>query len=150
VQCVCTASLTLEVTERVFPRDVERALVVLAELKATRVKLALDDFGTGYPALGYLNALPIDTIKLDRTFIAKLTDRPSSQKIVSAIIALAHNLEMSVVAEGIETSQQHRELTQLGSDRCQGFYFARPMRPGPLETLVRTQVDGSRRRLPMA
>ena len=89
--------LTLEVTESVFVRDEKRALVVLAELKQIGVKLALDDFGTGYSSLGYLNTLPIDTIKIDRTFVANLTDEPSSQEIVIAIIGLAHGLGMTVV-----------------------------------------------------
>jgi diguanylate cyclase (GGDEF)-like protein len=111
--------LTLDVTESVFVRDEERALVVLEELKQIGVKLALDDFGTGYSSLGYLNSLPIDTIKVDQTFIAKLSDKPGSQEIVTAIIRLAHGLGMTVVAEGVETDQQHQEVTRLGSDRCQ-------------------------------
>jgi diguanylate cyclase (GGDEF)-like protein len=119
--------MTLEVTESVFVRDEERALVVLGELKAIGVTLALDDFGTGYSSLGYLNTLPIDTIKVDQTFIAKLGPQPASQAIVTAIIQLAHSIGMSVVCEGVETVQQHHDVTELGSDGCQGFYFARPM-----------------------
>jgi diguanylate cyclase (GGDEF)-like protein len=142
--------LTLEVTESVFVRDEERAVVVLSELKRTGVKLALDDFGTGYSALSYLNALPIDTLKVDRTFIAKLADHLSSYKIMTAIIALAHSLEMAVVAEGIETARQHQEVSQLGSDRCQGFYFARPMRAALIEPLVRVGPDGTIPSLPAA
>jgi diguanylate cyclase (GGDEF)-like protein len=142
--------LTLEVTESVFVRDEERAVVVLAELKRTGVKLALDDFGTGYSSLSYLNALPIDTLKVDRTFIAKLADQLSSYKIMTAIIALAHSLEMAVVAEGIETAQQHQDVAQLGSDRCQGFYFAKPMRAALIEPLVRLGPDGTIPSLPAA
>jgi diguanylate cyclase (GGDEF)-like protein len=152
---LCDASidsslLTLEVTESVFVRDEERAVVVLAELKRTGVKLALDDFGTGYSSLSYLNALPIDTLKVDRTFIAKLADQLSSYKIMTAIIALAHSLEMAVVAEGIETAQQHQDVTRLGSDRCQGFYFAKPMRAALIEPLVRAGADGTIPSLPVA
>jgi diguanylate cyclase (GGDEF)-like protein len=121
------ALLTLEVTESVFVRDEERALVVLAELKELGVKLALDDFGTGYSSLAYLNTLPIDTLKVDQTFIAKLTADPGSQAIVTAIIGLAHGIGMTVVSEGVETAQQHQRVRQLGTDLCQGFYFARPM-----------------------
>jgi diguanylate cyclase (GGDEF)-like protein len=116
--------LTLEVTESVFVRDEDRALVVLKKLG---VRLALDDFGTGYSSLGYLNTLPIDTIKVDQTFIGKLSDDPDSQRIVTAIIGLGHSLGMTVICEGVETAEQHHELTKLGSDSCQGFYFARPM-----------------------
>jgi EAL domain-containing protein (putative c-di-GMP-specific phosphodiesterase class I) len=111
----------------VLVRDEERALVVFDELKRIGVKLALDDFGTGYSSLGYLNAMPIDVIKVDKSFIAKLTDQPSSREVVNAIIGLAHRLGMVVVAEGVETSEQRQELTQLGADLCQGFYFAKPM-----------------------
>jgi diguanylate cyclase (GGDEF)-like protein len=143
--------LTLEVTESVFVRDEERAVVVLAELKRTGVKLALDDFGTGYSSLSYLNSLPIDTLKVDRTFIAKLTDELSStHRIMTAIIALAHSLEMAVVSEGVETAHQHREVNELGSDRCQGFYFARPMRAALIEPLVRLGPDGTIPSLPAA
>jgi diguanylate cyclase (GGDEF)-like protein len=120
--------LTLEVTESVFVRDQARALVALDELKEIGVQLALDDFGTGYSSLAYLNTLPIDTIKIDRTFIAKLSDQPGGQEIVAAIIGLAHGLGMAVVSEGIETGQQHRAVAELGSDWCQGFFFAKRVR----------------------
>jgi diguanylate cyclase (GGDEF)-like protein len=138
--------LTLEVTENVFLRDEGRALVVLAELKHIGVKLALDDFGTGYSSLSYLNALPIDMLKVDQSFVAKLSERPNSEKIVTAIIGLAHNLGMTVVSEGIETAHQYRALVQLGSDLCQGFYFARPMAADSIEALV--LADGNDHRLP--
>jgi diguanylate cyclase (GGDEF)-like protein len=140
--------LTLEVTESVFVRDEERALVVLDELKQIGVKLALDDFGTGYSSLGYLNTLPIDVIKVDQTFIAKLSEKPGSQEIVTAIITLAHGLGMSVVSEGVETESQYHEVAQLGSDACQGFYFAKPMLPARVEALLRDQADGSKPPLP--
>ena len=142
--------LTLEVKENAFARDEERALVVLEELKEVGVTLALDDFGTGYSSLRYLNTLPIDTVKVDGTFIAKLTARPGSQEIVSAIIGLAHGLGMGVVSEGVETAQQHHEVTRLGSDRCQGFYFARPMLATGVDALIHEEADGSNPRLPTA
>ena len=128
--------LTLEVTERVFVKDEKRALVVLAELKELGVKLALDDFGTGYSSLGYLNSLPIDTIKVNQSFIGKLSEDPDSQTIVAAIIGLAHGLGMTVVCEGIETAEQHDLVVKLGSDFCQGFYFARPMPARDLDVLI--------------
>jgi diguanylate cyclase (GGDEF)-like protein len=119
--------LTLEVTESVLVHDEQRALVVLADLMQLGVHLALDDFGTGYSSLGYLKNLPIDTIKIDQKFIADLPTDPDSQVIVTAIIQLAHGLRMTVVSEGVETAQQHETVTHLGSDACQGFYFAKPM-----------------------
>jgi diguanylate cyclase (GGDEF)-like protein len=140
--------INLEVTEGVLVRDEQRALVVIDELTDVGVKLALDDFGTGYSSLGYLNTLPIDTIKIDQTFIAKLTHDPDSQRIVTAIIQLAHSLEMTVIAEGVETAEQHRELTHLGSDSCQGFYFARPMTASSLDTLLHHRGGPTDVRLP--
>jgi diguanylate cyclase (GGDEF)-like protein len=142
--------LTLEVTESVFVRDQRRALVVLDELKQIGVQLSLDDFGTGYSSLGYLNAMPIDALKIDQSFVAKLTEDPSSRKIVSAIIGLAHGLGMNVVAEGVETDQQRNALIELGADQCQGFYFAKPMLAPLVEPLFNIRADGDRPRLPSA
>jgi diguanylate cyclase (GGDEF)-like protein len=141
--------LTLEVTESVFVRDEQRALVVLDEIKDLGVKLALDDFGTGYSSLGYLNTLPIDAIKVDQTFIARLTHDPHSQRIVTAIIGLAHSLGMTVVSEGVETAKQHYELARLGSDRCQGYYFAQPMPADTVDTLLQRPERGRASLLPL-
>jgi EAL domain-containing protein (putative c-di-GMP-specific phosphodiesterase class I) len=128
--------LTLEVTETVFVRDRDRALIVLDELKATGVKLALDDFGTGYSSLSYLETLPIDTIKIDQNFIGNLDGTEADHTILIAIIQLAHGLGMTVISEGVETADQHQQLITLGSDSCQGFYFAHPMRALDLESLI--------------
>lgn len=100
-------------------------------------KLALDDFGTGYSPLGYLTALPIDTLKIDQTFISSLSADPASQAIATAIIQLAHGLGMTVVAEGVETAEQHHVLKTLGSDACHGYYFARPMPHAKLDSFFR-------------
>jgi diguanylate cyclase (GGDEF)-like protein len=140
--------LTLEVTESVFVSDGERALFVLNDLKDIGVKLALDDFGTGYSSLGYLRRFPVDTVKVDREFVANLAHDPASHTIVTAVIGLAHGLGMTVVSEGVETAEQHRELTALGCDSCQGFYFARPMSASSLDALIRHRVEGSEWRLP--
>ena len=129
--------LTLEVTESIFVRDRERAQIVLGELKRLGVKLALDDFGTGYSSLSYLTNLPIDIVKIERTFVADLSEDPASQTVVTAIIELAHSLGMTVVSEGVQTAAQHHHLTKLGSDSCQGFYFARPMPAPDLHTIIR-------------
>jgi diguanylate cyclase (GGDEF)-like protein len=130
------AMLTLEVTERVLVHDEARAIIVLDQLKEIGVKLALDDFGTGYSSLGYLETLPIDTIKIDQTFTAKLTGDPGRHTIVGSIIQLAHGLGMTVVAEGVETVEQHQTLTTLGADACQGFYFAKPMPARAIDSLI--------------
>jgi diguanylate cyclase (GGDEF)-like protein len=139
-------SLTLEMTERVFLRDQERALVVLSELKTIGVNLALDDFGTGYSSLAYLNTLPIDIIKIDQKFIATLSDEPASQAIVTAIIGLAHGLGMKTVCEGVETARQRDEVARLGTDSCQGFYFARPMSSSGIDGFIRDQGIARKRR----
>jgi Amt family ammonium transporter len=131
--------LTLEVTESIFVRDSARARIVLDELKAIGVKLALDDFGTGYSSLSRLMRLPIDTVKIERDFIINLKDEPVGHPIVHSIIQLAHGLGMTVVAEGVETREQHEILTELGCDYCQGYYFAQPMPVASLEALIQHQ-----------
>jgi diguanylate cyclase (GGDEF)-like protein len=131
--------LTLEVTESTFVRDGDRARHVLNDLKDMGVMLALDDFGTGYSSLGYLRRLPLDIVKVDREFVADLRSDGANHTIVSAVIQLAHGLGLTVVSEGVETAAQHRELTALGCDSCQGFYFARPMPSSSLDTLMQTQ-----------
>jgi diguanylate cyclase (GGDEF)-like protein len=142
--------LTLEVTESVFVRDGERALLALNDLKDMGVRLALDDFGTGYSSLGYLRRFPVDSVKVDQEFVVNLGADAPSRIIVTAVIQLAHGLGMTVVSEGVETAAQHRELAELGSDSCQGFYFARPMSYASLRTLIRRQGDDSARQLPAA
>jgi diguanylate cyclase (GGDEF)-like protein len=141
--------LTLEMTENVFVRDSERALVVLNDLKDIGVMLAIDDFGTGYSSLSYLGQFPVDIVKLDRSFVADFERIVASHTIVSAVIQLAHDLDMTVVAEGVETAEQHLEVTRLGCDSCQGFYFARPMGAPNLETLMQDRVGGADLRLPV-
>ena len=116
--------VTLEVTESVFLRDSERALVALNDLKQIGVMLALDDFGTGYSSLSYLKRFPVDVVKIDRVFISDLDHNPDSRLIVNAVVALAHGLCMSVVAEGVESVEQYKEVAALDCDSCQGFYFA--------------------------
>jgi EAL domain-containing protein (putative c-di-GMP-specific phosphodiesterase class I) len=129
--------ITLEVTESVFLNDAERALVVLNDLKDLGLTLALDDFGTGYSSLGYLKEFPVDVVKIDQTFVADLGRDNASHAIVSAVVDLAHALGLTVVAEGVETARQYGEVTTLGCDACQGYYFARPMPPAVLESLLR-------------
>jgi EAL domain-containing protein (putative c-di-GMP-specific phosphodiesterase class I) len=135
--------VTLEVTESVFVRDSERAFVVLRELKSLGVDLALDDFGTGYSSLTYLQRFPIDIVKIDRGFVADLEHDASSHAIVVAVIELSHLLGMTVVAEGVETAAQHRELGSLGCDFCQGYYFARPMSDDQLDVLMQPPAGGA-------
>ena len=129
--------LSLEVTEGVFLQDSEIALEVLDELKKLGVKIVLDDFGTGYSSLTYLRQLPVDIVKIDQGFVANILLDRSSRSIVTKVVELAHLLEMGVVAEGVETVEQHQAIAALGSESCQGFYFARPMRAIDLDNLMR-------------
>ena len=141
--------LTLEVTESVFVQDSARAIVVLKSLRELGVKLALDDFGTGHSSLSHLLNYPVHAIKVDRTFVAKLGQNAATNDVVPALINLGHNLGLNVVSEGVETADQHRELTKLNCDSCQGFYFARPMSASTLEALIRDGPDGPDVRLPV-
>jgi diguanylate cyclase (GGDEF)-like protein len=134
--------VTLDLTESVFIQDDERALVVLNELKAVGVKIALDDFGPGNSSLNYLTRYPIDVVKIDQGFVAELEDNPSIHAIVSKVIELAHLLGKTVVAEGVETAEQHLLLAALGCDHCQGFYFAHPMAADALEILTNDHTGG--------
>lgn len=128
--------LTLEITDSALVRDTQRAHIVLNQLKQLGLILALDDFGTGYSSLSYLRQFPVDTIKIDQSFIKGLPRDRSSHDIVSKTIELAHLLGLAVVCEGVETTEQHQAITGLGSDFCQGFYFHRPMSLGLLSAIM--------------
>jgi EAL domain-containing protein (putative c-di-GMP-specific phosphodiesterase class I) len=119
--------LTLELTESVFIRDAARALSVLLDLKSLGVMLALDDFGTGYSSLSYLRDFPVDILKIDQKFVAPSTTDTASAAIISAVTGLAHELGLTVIAEGVETEKQSETVTRLGCDLAQGYLFARPM-----------------------
>jgi EAL domain-containing protein (putative c-di-GMP-specific phosphodiesterase class I) len=134
-------AVTLEVTESVFIQDSDRALLVLNDLRLLGVKLALDDFGTGYSSLSYLKQFPVNIVKIDRAFIADLGREPTSRLIVSAIVRLAHSLEMTVVAEGIESEGQLDEVVALDCDSYQGYFFARPTSADTLDALMTTAMS---------
>lgn len=119
-------ALVLEMTEGVFVAKGEEMAATLTDLKRLGVRLAIDDFGSGYSSLSYLRRLPIDIVKIDQTFIAAL-DEFDSSTIVEAVTNLAHALRLSVVAEGVETASQRAQLTAIGCEQAQGYFFARPM-----------------------
>jgi diguanylate cyclase (GGDEF)-like protein len=131
-----TEHLALEVTESAFVHDAQRALTVLSQLKELGVIVALDDFGTGYSSLSYLRQFPVDVIKVDQSFVAELTEDPSSHAIVLKTIELAHLLNLMVICEGVETADQFRHVAAFRSDLCQGFYFARPMTAEMIDELT--------------
>ncbi len=117
----------IEVTESLLVEDVSGALDILRRIRALGVRIALDDFGTGYSSLGYLRVFPFDKIKIDKSFIADLSDRPDCQIIVRAVRDIAHGLDMTVTAEGVETEQQAALLRGIGCDEFQGYLFSRPL-----------------------
>ena len=120
------ASLELELTETSIMENPESAAQLLAEIRRMGVKIAIDDFGTGYSSLSYLKRLPIDTVKLDRSFVSDVTIHPDHAALVMAIITLAHNLRLRVIAEGVETEEQLNFLRLLRCDQGQGYLFDKP------------------------
>lgn len=119
--------LVLEITERVAVDDSNAMLGIFQKLKALGVRIAIDDFGTGYSSLAYLKEFPIDILKIDRKFIATMQESAGDEAIVASMIALAHSLNLTVVAAGTETSGEVDQLQHLNCDMAQGYYFAKPM-----------------------
>ncbi|WP_457789747.1 putative bifunctional diguanylate cyclase/phosphodiesterase [Pseudomonas sp. PL-6] len=126
-------SLELEVTESALLSNINRAIGLLESIRALGVSLSIDDFGTGYSSLAYLRRLPLDTLKVDRSFIQDLAASSQDREIVHAIIAMAHALRLKVVAEGVETSEQLAFLQERDCDQVQGYLFSKPL---PLEEIV--------------
>ncbi|WP_050422665.1 sensor domain-containing protein [Bradyrhizobium tropiciagri] len=128
--------LELEITEGVLIEDFDRGLSLLRRLKALGVRISMDDFGSGYSSLSYLQAFPFDKIKIDRAFVINLGRNPQSAAIVRAVIDLGHGLEMSIVAEGVETEAQLGFLAEEGCDAVQGYLIGRPAPIGQFAALV--------------
>jgi diguanylate cyclase (GGDEF)-like protein/PAS domain S-box-containing protein len=137
--------LCLEITESLLMADPEVAAARLRELKALGVSLAIDDFGTGYSSLAYLKWFPVDTVKLDRSFVRGAATDRADQAIVAAVVDMAHALGMSVVAEGVEEASQYKALMAAGCDRAQGFYMSRPMPATGLEPYLFESMGGRAR-----
>jgi diguanylate cyclase (GGDEF)-like protein/PAS domain S-box-containing protein len=128
--------LELEITEGVLIEDFDRGLALLRRLKALGVRISMDDFGSGYSSLSYLQAFPFDKIKIDRAFVMNLGRNPQSAAIVRAVIGLGHGLEMSIVAEGVETQEQLSFLADEGCDAVQGYFIGKPAPIGQYAALV--------------
>ena len=126
-------TLELEITESNAMQNAENTIRTLRELKNLGVRISMDDFGTGYSSLNYLKRFPIDTLKLDQSFVRDVTTDNRDAAIVSAVISLAHSLNLQVVAEGVETEEQLAFMSQQRCDRIEGFFFSSPMSTEELE-----------------
>ena len=138
--------LELEITEGVLIEDFDRGLALLRRLKALGVRISMDDFGSGYSSLSYLQAFPFDKIKIDRAFVINLGKNPQSAAIVRAVIGLGHGLDMSIVAEGVETAEQLAFLAQEGCDAVQGYLLGKPAPIAQYAALVGRNVISAMRK----
>lgn len=120
----------LEITESVIVENSDAVISILKQFRAMGVKLSMDDFGTGYSSLSYLHKLPINTLKIDRSFVSQMTKETESAEIVKTIVLLAKNLHLDIVAEGIETDEQYQILRDLGCEFGQGYHFSKPLNVG--------------------
>ena len=131
--------IDLEITESLVMEDVEENIRKLNAVRALGVQIAIDDFGTGYSSLGYLAKLPVEALKIDRSFITAMLHDPAAMTIVQTIISLAHTLGLKVIAEGVEIEEQARYLRLLGCDHIQGYLVGKP---APFDEI--TQLLGAR------
>jgi EAL domain-containing protein (putative c-di-GMP-specific phosphodiesterase class I) len=129
--------LDLEITESVIMENVETIIPMLQTIRGLGVEIAVDDFGTGYSSLAYIARLPIQALKIDRSFVVGMTQSQDSLAIVRSVISLAHALRLHVIAEGVETEEQATLLHQLECDEMQGYLFSRPVPPGEVPDLVK-------------
>ncbi len=135
-------ALTLEITETTLMRDPKETAVRLAAIKELGVRLAIDDFGTGYSSLSHLQQLPVDSLKIDRSFICQLNDNPDGEKLIRTLVQLGKALSIETLAEGIE---QQDELALLRDEQCdsgQGFLFAKPLTVDAASAFLKSWNDG--------
>jgi EAL domain-containing protein (putative c-di-GMP-specific phosphodiesterase class I) len=135
--------VTLEITETALLDDTGVVSSQLEMLASLGVKLALDDFGTGYSALAHLKDFPVDILKVDRSFVSQLAGAGRADQIVGALVAMAHFLGLTVVGEGVETTEQWRYLEELGCDFGQGYLVSKPVAPGEIPAIVRRRGAAS-------
>ncbi len=133
--------LELEITESILMENVEKAQQILHQLQAMGVTIAIDDFGTGYSSLSYLRIFPIDRLKIDKTFIQRITTHPDDAAITKAIIVMGHSIGVKIVAEGIEQKEEMTYLQENNCDEAQGFYFSHPLTPETLINKISNQPE---------
>jgi EAL domain-containing protein (putative c-di-GMP-specific phosphodiesterase class I) len=143
------ALVTFELTEGHMMADPEHAIEILAQLGQTGVHLSVDDFGTGYSSLTYLKRLPIDEVKIDRSFVMNMAADPADAAIVESTVELAHSLNLSVVAEGIEDRAAWDHLASIGCDVAQGYFLGKPMPPAELLAKFPPRTSPSQRDVPL-
>lgn len=131
--------LDLEITES-MTMDVSRSIETLRQLKTLGVSISIDDFGTGYSSLSYLKSFPVDRLKIDQSFVRQMHSETKDRSIVATIISLAHNLNLQVVAEGVETLSQSEFLAQHGCDEMQGYYISKPLKAYDIETFITARL----------
>jgi EAL domain-containing protein (putative c-di-GMP-specific phosphodiesterase class I) len=129
--------VSLEITEGVFMRNIDQVIEKIRYLRRLGIQISIDDFGTGFSSLNQLQRLPISDVKLDRSFIRDIAQDDKKSSIVRAIIELAHSMNMKVVAEGVETSEESQFCKELKCDELQGYLFSRPLPAEKFEALLR-------------
>jgi EAL domain-containing protein (putative c-di-GMP-specific phosphodiesterase class I) len=142
--------LELEISESLLMRDVEKTLRILAQLKGIGVRVAIDDFGTGYSALSTLKRFPIDTIKIDRSFIRDGAHVADDTDLTEAIVAMGRTLSLTVVAQGVETKAQADFVRRNACDEIQGYYFNRPLPAEHIAELLRARTIAAQSEIPGA
>jgi predicted signal transduction protein with EAL and GGDEF domain len=136
-------AIEIEVTESALMENAQAMGAALGELRSLGLGIAIDDFGTGYSSFASLSHLPVNKLKIDKAFVDGLGRSDSANTLCAAMIAMAHNLRLSVVAEGVETEAQHRQLQAMGCDEAQGFWYCRPLPLAEFEAFVRARQDAS-------
>ncbi|MDQ5848567.1 MAG: EAL domain-containing protein, partial [Pseudomonadota bacterium] len=133
--------LAIEITESDAMENADRTAAILSQLRARRIRIAIDDFGTGYSSLGYLKSLPVDALKLDRSFVVGLPHDGDDASIARAVITMAHSLGLKVVAEGVETEAQRCFLLEHGCEEMQGYLLSRPLAPEACAQWMRQRLQ---------
>jgi two-component system CheB/CheR fusion protein len=135
--------IVIEITETMLMGNTDEAVLALRRISNTGLEISIDDFGTGYSSLSYLKHFPIDKLKIDKSFIQDIGIDPNDAAIVTAIIAMAHSLDLKVVAEGVESEEQLAFLRQHGCDEYQGYHFSKPLPASGVPALLQKTLAGS-------
>ena len=134
---VSASALSLEITEGIASKNVEQNVQMLQSLRSLGLSISIDDFGTGYSSLAYLKRFPLNTLKIDRSFIQDIESNEDDREITKAIIAMGQNLKLKVLAEGVENVEQLAILKSSGCDYIQGYYFSKPLPPNEVQPFLR-------------